>query len=151
MEFHINLDWQCGLLHHKICQTADFANDFHVQVAICGNWGRGKLTLYCKLEVDYGSESVKIIWIHFESVTWIEIEQIVPLYIEIRLRWHIYNADSSDNKFYCWIMLLWMRCFVNNVTCARNLLKLFYESIVIILFEWTASLKLIVVFKNELL
>ena len=53
MELHINLDWQCGLLHHKICQTADFANDFHVQVAICGTGRRGKLTLYCKLEVDY--------------------------------------------------------------------------------------------------
>ena len=51
MESHINLDWQCGLLHHKICQTADFANDFRVQVAICGTGG--KLTLYCKLEVDY--------------------------------------------------------------------------------------------------
>ena len=53
MESHINLDWQCGLLHHKICQTADFANDFRAQVAICGTDGRGKLTLYCKLEVDY--------------------------------------------------------------------------------------------------
>ena len=91
------------------------------------------------------------IWIHSKSVTWIEIEHIVPLYIEIRLRWHIYNADSSDNKFYCWIMLLRTRCFVNDVSCARILLTLFYESVRIILFEWTASLKLIVVFKNELL
>ena len=63
MVMHINLDWQCGLLHHKICQTADFANDLHVQVAIFGTGVRGKLTcqvLYCKVEVDYCSESVKI-------------------------------------------------------------------------------------------
>ena len=131
----------------------------------CDMWDRGKGKVDIVLQVGSGLWLARkvwrsrwfiwihsqFIWIHSKSVTWIEIEHIVPLYIEIRLRWHIYNADSSDNKFYCWIMLLRTRCFVNDVSCARILLTLFYESVRIILFEWTASMKLIVVFKNELL
>ena len=97
MESHINLDWQCGLLHHKICQTADFANDFRVQVAICGTGERGKLTLYCKLEVDYDwlgkcddlDDSFESIHNSFESIpkVLLELKSNISSHCILKLGW----------------------------------------------------------------
>ena len=99
MESHINLDWQCGLLHHKICQTVDFANDFRVQVAICGTGGRGKLTLYCKLEVDY---DYVCLWLgkcedlddSFESIH-NSFESIPNVLLELKSNINIFADDTK--------------------------------------------------------